>query len=92
MATHVPPPARFEASLIVGDHVNLVLHAQQTAVEATYHIDDPNNTGGSHQPAYAGDIEEAKRVAVAVAEAHARHVLSRAGSTQQIPPITWHAV
>ena len=92
MATNVPPPARFEASLIVGGLVHLVLHAQETAVAATWHIDDPNNTGGAHQPAYAGNIDEAKAAADAHAEAHAHHVLTHAGSAQQIPPITWHPV
>jgi len=73
MATGATTPnQRFEASLTVGTLVHLVLHAQDTAVGPTWHIDDPNHTGGSHAAAYAGNIEEAKAVAVAVATAHAR--------------------
>ena len=89
----VPPPQRFEADLIVAPLVRLRLHAQETAVDVTYHIEDLNGTGGTHLPAYAGDIEEAKRVAFDAAKAHARYVLRRAGNNAAIPAtITWHAV
>ncbi len=83
--------ARFEAPLIIGDHVHLVLRTWDTAVGATWSIDDIK-TGTSREPAYAGDMNEAKEVAVAFAKAHAHHVLSRADSTEQIPAVTWHAI
>ena len=93
MATGATTPnQRFEASLTVGTLVHLVLHAQDTTVGPTWHIADPNNTGGAHPAAHAGSIEEAKDVAVAVANAHARHVLQRASSAEAIPAIAWHPV
>jgi hypothetical protein len=92
MATGVTlPNDRFEAPLVVGNHVHLVLRAFHTAVGATWSIDDVK-TGRSKEPAYAGDINEAKAVAEAVAKAHAHHVLRRADSNDQVPPIVWHSI
>lgn len=93
MATgNTMPTQTFEASLIVGTLVHLVLRAHQnTPVDCTWQINDHIGTG-SYAPAMVGDIEEAKDTAVAVATTHARHVLRRAGSTAAIPAITWHPV
>jgi hypothetical protein len=90
MATTVQlPNNRYEAPLVIGDLVNLVLRAQEDATGPAWTFDDIR-AGKVGEFAFAGDIDEAKAVAEAAAKAHARHFLRRANSNEQIPQIVWH--
>lgn len=92
MATTVQlPNNRFEAPLVIGDLVNLVLRAEDGATGPVWRLDDIK-AGRAGEFAYAGDIEEAKAVAETAARAHAHHFLMRASSNEKIPQIVWHQI
>ncbi len=78
----------FEAEVTIGDHVHLVLRAVHTGVGPVAGVLDAKTERWAERE-YAADIDDAKAKAEAVAKAIARHLLRRARSKEEFPPVVW---
>jgi len=78
----------FEAEIKIDDDVHLVLRAVHTGVGPVAGVFDAKTQKWA-QREYAADIGDAKAEAEATAKTIARHLLRRAHSKKEFPPIVW---
>jgi len=79
----------FESDIALRGVFHLILQAFHTGAGPVWSVADVAAQRWLGEQVFAGDIEEAKTLAKAVAEAHARHLLNRANSKEKVPAVVW---